>query len=316
MIISSLLPQFEMKPPCDVPPSRAQFEAKREDALSKKAAAEIALHTYAMDPSAFPEDLIESYRRDYRDATAELSEIERLLAELAQDEATAEFIEDASEDLSTTQSNRGQWPQPSPLPGGLLPVPSLADAMLPEPMRPWLCDIAERMQCPLEFPTVGAFVSFAGLVGRRVGIRPKQFDDWLVISNLWGVVIGRPGILKSPALAEVMKPLQRLEIAAREVHDEQMKNFGLSKLVRKAQRDELEKRIKAAVKNGQDRETITASFSPIPDEEEPCLCRYIVNDPTVEKLGELLNQNPHGLLLFRDELTGWLRTLERDGTGV
>lgn len=39
----------------------------------------------------------------------------------------------------------------------------------------------------------------------------------------------------------------------------------------------------------------------------------MVNDPTVEKLGELLNQNPNGLLLFRDELTGFLRTLDKDG---
>ena len=33
----------------------------------------------------------------------------------------------------------------------------------------------------------------------------------------------------------------------------------------------------------------------------------------MEKMGELLNQNPRGLLLFRDELTGFLRTLDREG---
>lgn len=305
----------------NAPLSRAQLEAKREDALLKKAAAEISLRQYALASSSLSADLIEAYRSDYRAAIAELQEIEEALLEREKTEATAEFIADSDEIQTeevnkfekSTQSGIRQWPQPSPLPGGLLPVPVLAEAMIPEPLKPWLCDIAERMQCPLEFPTVGALVSFAGLVGRRVGIRPKQFDDWLVIPNLWGAVIGRPGIMKSPALAEVMKPLQRLEIAAREVHDEQMKNFGLRKLVRKAQRDDLERRIREATKKGQDPEAITASFAPIPDEEEPCLCRYIVNDPTVEKLGELLNQNPHGLLLFRDELTGWLRTLERDG---
>ena len=41
--------------------------------------------------------------------------------------------------------------------------------------------------------------------------------------------------------------------------------------------------------------------------------RYIVNDPTVEKLGELLHQNPQGLLLYRDELAGWLRSLDKAG---
>lgn len=38
-----------------------------------------------------------------------------------------------------------------------------------------------------------------------------------------------------------------------------------------------------------------------------------MNDATVEKLGKILNQNPHGVLLFRDELTGWFRTLDREG---
>jgi putative DNA primase/helicase len=33
----------------------------------------------------------------------------------------------------------------------------------------------------------------------------------------------------------------------------------------------------------------------------------------VEKLGELLNENPDGLLVIRDELTGWLKQLEKHG---
>ncbi len=39
--------------------------------------------------------------------------------------------------------------------------------------------------------------------------------------------------------------------------------------------------------------------------------RLIVNDVTVEKLGELLKENPRGLLLVRDELSGFLANLER-----
>jgi len=33
----------------------------------------------------------------------------------------------------------------------------------------------------------------------------------------------------------------------------------------------------------------------------------------VEKVGELLLQNPNGLLIYRDELSGWLRSLEKQG---
>ncbi len=41
--------------------------------------------------------------------------------------------------------------------------------------------------------------------------------------------------------------------------------------------------------------------------------RYSTNDSTVEKLGELLADNPNGLLVFRDELSGWLKSMDRDG---
>ena len=41
--------------------------------------------------------------------------------------------------------------------------------------------------------------------------------------------------------------------------------------------------------------------------------RYLVHDATVEKLGELLAENPNGLTLARDELIGFLRSMDRQG---
>ena len=38
-----------------------------------------------------------------------------------------------------------------------------------------------------------------------------------------------------------------------------------------------------------------------------------MHDPTVEKLGEILRDNPRGVLIFRDELSGFLRNLDREG---
>ena len=48
------------------------------------------------------------------------------------------------------------WPEPTPLPSGLLPVPLLHPAILPKKIALWLQDIAERMQVPLDFVGVPA----------------------------------------------------------------------------------------------------------------------------------------------------------------
>ena len=55
----------------------------------------------------------------------------------------------------------------------LSPVPAFAADLLPDAMRPWVEDIAERMQCPLDFPAVGAMIALAGAVGRRSAFAPS-----------------------------------------------------------------------------------------------------------------------------------------------
>ncbi len=47
--------------------------------------------------------------------------------------------------------------------------------------------------------------------------------------------------------------------------------------------------------------------------EEPRLRRLIVNDSTFEALHQTLSENPAGILVIRDEFTGWWSTLDRAG---
>ena len=47
--------------------------------------------------------------------------------------------------------------------------------------------------------------------------------------------------------------------------------------------------------------------------DEPILKRYKTEDGTTEKIGEILLQNPNGIFIHRDELTGWLKSLDKDG---
>jgi putative DNA primase/helicase len=116
-------------------------------------------------------------------------------------------LEDATEFYITMDD---KWEDPVPMPEGMPPVNSLDPAMLPKPLRGWIVDVSERMQIPPDFAAAGAVVVAGSLIGRKVGIHPKRHDDWLVVPNLWGAVVGRPSLMKSPALAEVMKPLGRL----------------------------------------------------------------------------------------------------------
>jgi len=200
------------------------------------------------------------------------------------------------------------WNTPKPLPSGLLPVPAFDLAFLPRSIAPWVADIAERMQCPLEFVAVPAFVALGAALGRKVAIRPQRRTDWLETPNLWGCVVGRPGAMKSPAATEALKPLVRLETTAREQYEAARKVFAKEDALAKIRKDEAGKAARAAIKAGGN---ALAAFD-IDEPEEPKAQRFLVNDTSYEALGEILADNPNGVLAFRDELVTLLKTLDRE----
>jgi putative DNA primase/helicase len=62
-----------------------------------------------------------------------------------------------------------------------------------------------------------------------------------------------------------------------------------------------------------ERAAARALLTPVDAPSEPTARRFVVNDATVEKLGELLQQNEWGTLSYRDELYGLLTSLDKQG---
>ncbi len=211
--------------------------------------------------------------------------------------------------LKTTQNNGTAWPQPKPLPSGLLPVDQFDLAFLPDVLGAWLGDISYRLQCPLDFVAIPALVAAGSVIGRKVGIRPQSRTSWIEAPNLWGCIVGRPGAMKSPALNEALRPLQRLETAARADHQSAMTRHALEVEAFKIHKDEHGKKLRQFVqKGGND----FSAFANLLEPEAPKAKRYIVGDTTYEALVEIIGANPNGVLAHRDELVALLRTLDRE----
>ncbi len=205
----------------------------------------------------------------------------------------------------------GARPDPVPLPDALPPVAPFDPELLPEALRGWIVDIAERMQCPPDFPAVGVITALSGLIGARAVVAPKQHDDWRVVPNLWGLIVGRPGVMKSPALGEVLKPLHRLESTEREqwqaAHEAWELDTKVAELAGKANEKQ------AAAVAAKDPAKARSLLAPTDQPTEPTMRRYVVNDSTVEALADLLVENPWGLLVYRDEVHGLLCSMDRQG---
>ena len=203
------------------------------------------------------------------------------------------------------------WLEPTPLPNALPPVNVFDADLLPVALRAWVMDIAHRMQCPADFPAVAALVALSSLIGARAVIQPKAKDDWQVVPNLWGAVVGRPGVKKSPALGEALRPLHRLQANEFELWQDAHEAWALDCKVEELASAGREKKAKGLA--DKDPAAARALLEPGDMPVEPTARRFIVNDATVEKLGELMQQNPWGTLSYRDELYGLLTGLDKQG---
>jgi len=210
------------------------------------------------------------------------------------------------------------WPEPGELPQLLPPAPPMVADLLPEAFKGWLQDITHRMQVPLEMPTAAVIVALSAVVGRKLAILTKRHDDWQVIPNLWGMIVSPPGTMKTPTLKQAFGPLEELVAEAEEAFNKRAATNAARLLVKKAEIVAVKAQLDKAAKLNKTEEKdelarqIVKLEQECTDLEAP-MPRILVKDATVEKLHELLRDNPNGLIQYRDELSGWLACLDKAG---
>jgi len=217
------------------------------------------------------------------------------------------------------ENGASDWPEPEPLPA--LPAAPLWDEeLLPEVFRPAVTDIAERMQCPPDYIAAALTVATSSVIGRTCAIRPEREDDWTVTPNLWGFACGPPSQMKTPAVNKAFAPLIRLEKDAAEAFEREALDRKTIDMELEALENQIKSEIKTSVKKGTaNPKEIRENYA---DDYEDCVerqqelharKRLMLHEPTIEKLGMILGENERGVLIFRDELRGFLRTLDKIG---
>ncbi|MGY6278298.1 DUF3987 domain-containing protein [Methylomonas sp. MgM2] len=224
----------------------------------------------------------------------------------------------ASQTAQTVTSNpsaatRGTWASPGEIRPKIPAVLAMTPELIPAPFRDWLADVSHRMQTPADFPVISTIVIFSSVIGAGCGIRPKQRDGWEVIPNLWGACIGRPSVcLKSPSMKEALGILDRLQFVYGEMFEREKRGADFEGMVAGAvQKDlkaRLDKEAKKSTMDSRELDLLRAEYMEVLEasEQQPTRRLFKTNETTIQSMTNLQAQNPRGLLVFRDELTGLL----------
>jgi hypothetical protein len=175
------------------------------------------------------------------------------------------------------------------------------------------------MPCSPDFIGASLIVAIGATIGSRCALKPKRRDDWLVVANLWGAVVGNPSAKKTPATEKGLRFLDRLEADEADRLSRRMVEYEAEKAAHDARESAINAAMKAAAggkARGENAEAMAQAIDQLrrlapPD--EPIARRYRTADATVAKLGEMLAKSPDGILVCRDELTGLLSSFEQAG---
>jgi DNA polymerase I-like protein with 3'-5' exonuclease and polymerase domains len=175
-------------------------------------------------------------------------------------------------------------------PGPYQPFPVTA---LPRPLSEYVREGSSALGCDPAYLALPILSVAASVIGNTRCLRLKR--GWEEPSVIWTAVVGDSGTLKSPAFLKAVSHLFRLQKRLLETHRQRMAEY-------RNELREYRSRKKEAEKNDSD---------PGDEPEAPILQRVVCSDTTIEKLAEILEDNPRGTLLARDELAGWIGSFSR-----
>lgn len=163
--------------------------------------------------------------------------------------------------------------------------PTLPFGLLPAGIEDFARSQAEIMGVDAGGLAAAALAVCAAALPDRITLRVKRHDEWEESARIWVALIGNPSAKKSPIISAATRPL-------RSIDDELVRAY----LNEKRLYDGLDKAGKS-------------------DKPAPKQIRARMEDVTVEAAQEILRDSTEGVLLIRDELSGWFGSMEKYGTG-
>ncbi|MFG0319483.1 MAG: DUF3987 domain-containing protein [Planctomycetota bacterium JB042] len=177
-------------------------------------------------------------------------------------------------------------------------------AALPAPLDEYVPEQAAALGVDEAYVAAPLLATLAAAIGSSRILRIKK--DWTVPSILWVMLVAESGGMKSPVLKAVTRWIRKEEERLADVHDRERERHR----TKKAAYDREFKAWKGAgtKSRGKKAESPRTDDPPVPP-EPPHRERRIVEDATVEAIAPILKNSPRGLLLHRDEASGWLDSL-------
>jgi len=160
---------------------------------------------------------------------------------------------------------------------------------LPLTIRQFIREAAASLGCPVDYIGLSTLAALSAAIGDTRRIIMKR--DWTESAAIFGMIVGGPASKKTPAMNVTLRPVRERQMALKTEYERQKEEY------------------KVACANYENAKKDDPGLVPKPD--KPTLGRTYADDTTVERLADILNENSRGVLIIKDELSGWLGSMNQ-----
>ena len=159
----------------------------------------------------------------------------------------------------------------------------------PDNIKNYLLECNRTLNSSIDYMGCAFLWVLSVIIGNSIKVQVKT--GWIESVNMWLALVGKPGVGKTPNIENVIFPLHK-------ANSLEIKNY-IKKLTAFEKYKDLDKKDKERVE----------------EQKEPKKTQFIANDITLEALIELHSENQNSIGVFKDELSGWLKDMNKYRAG-
>jgi hypothetical protein len=157
--------------------------------------------------------------------------------------------------------------------------------VFPEDIQTYIIQNQKTLNHSIDYMGSSFLWLIASCIGNACKIEVKV--GWRESANIWIGLIGKAGLGKTPSINAMIFPIKKRNAFEVKQYQREFKKWK-----------EYEK---LSAKEKKDFEEV----------KEPKRTQFIVNDVTIEALADIHEENQNGISVFKDELNGWLKDMNK-----
>lgn len=161
--------------------------------------------------------------------------------------------------------------------------------IFPKPIQSYILECNSKLDSNIDYMGCSLLWLISVCIGNSIEIEVKR--GWNENATVWLSLVGKAGIGKTPSINNIIFPLQKIN--SREI----------KKYFKELEKYEFYEKLSAKEKKD------------YPEVEKPVKKQFIANDITLEALVDLHQESDNAVGMFKDELAGWLKDMNKYRAG-